>query len=528
MLSSPETRQWWRDSRIFSLGLFALALFLWGINLGELPLKDWDEGIYAGIAKSIYQSGQWLYPTLNGNPYLNKPPLLEWAIASSYTLFGTINEFTTRFPAAFLSAIAVPLLYGVGRELFPNQRAALFSAGVYLTLLPVVRHGRLAMRDGMIVTFLLLLLWCLLKARQDRRWALGVGIGLGLLCLTKSILVLLLGAIALVFLIVDRQFALLKSGYLWSGLLLGMAPAIAWYVAQYQHYGLVFLQVHFLSQSFSRVWESVNQNAGPPWYYLLEVLKYAWPWLLFTPAGLGLAWQKRQTSWSRLVGVGLSLYLVAISVMTTKLPWYVIPVYPFLALAIGAALDQQWQQPPTPKRGLAGWFGLLAIAGLAGGLYIGWADTQPILGLLGVVLAITFGGTAYWLWQGDRRFIGLLFAGCYLSLTLLMSSPLWLWELNEAYPVKPVAALIKTNTPAGATVYTSFPNYRPSLDFYSDRSVLPKSLPELQNLGGNQAYLLLDQAALTQLQLLNTQTLGTAEGFTLVVPMNPIESSAKS
>jgi 4-amino-4-deoxy-L-arabinose transferase-like glycosyltransferase len=519
-LSNPvgqDSKQLHSD-HVWSLGLLVAACGLWGINLGGVPLRDWDEGTYAAIAKGMYRTGNWLYPMLNGSPYLNKPPLLEWLIASSYRLF-EVSDFTTRLPAAFLSACAVPLLYWVGRQVFSQRLPALFSAAVYLTLLPVVRHGRLAMRDGITVTFLLLLLGCLLKARHDRRWALGVGIALGLLGLTKGILALLLGAIAFIFLVVDRQYALLRSVYLWAGIALGAIPVLAWYAAQVQHYGPVFLQVHFLNQSVNRVWESVNSNTGPVWFYLLEVLKYTWPWLLFLPSGLILAWQKRQQTWSRLVLVGTVVYLSAVSVMTTKLPWYVMPLYPFLSLALGAQLDQLWQRDRPYSKVTAGFLGFLAIAGLAGGTYGSWADSEPVLLAIAVTVGVSFGWAAWWMLRQQRQFILVLLVGCYLSLGLLMGSPLWLWELNEAYPVKPVAALIAAQTPLGTTVYTSFPNHRPSLNFYSDRLVLPAGLPDLQRLQATQNYLLLDATVLNSLQIPNQRVLGLAEGFALVAPL---------
>jgi 4-amino-4-deoxy-L-arabinose transferase-like glycosyltransferase len=134
------------------LGLFVAALILWGVSLGNLPLRDWDEGYYAIVAREIYRTGNWLYPTLQGEPYLLKPPLMDWLIALSYKLWG-VREFTTRLPGAFFSACGVPLLYLVGREVFLQRLPAVFAACVYLTLLPVVRHGRLAMLDGMVVSF---------------------------------------------------------------------------------------------------------------------------------------------------------------------------------------------------------------------------------------------------------------------------------------------------------------------------------------------------------------------------------------
>jgi 4-amino-4-deoxy-L-arabinose transferase-like glycosyltransferase len=499
------------------LGLFAAALVLWGVSLGNVPLRDWDEGTRALIAREIYRTGNWLYPTLQGEPYLLKPPLMDWLIALSYKLWG-VRDFTTRLPGAFFSACGVPLLYLVGREVFLQRLPAVFAACVYLTLLPVVRHGRLAMLDGMVVSFFLLLLFCLLKARQDRRWAIGVGLCLGLISFTKGILVVLLGAIAIGFLLADRQLALLGSPYFWIGILLGNVPVLAWYAAQWQHYGATFLQVHFQAQGLERLSQSVEGHGNPPWYYLLELLKYTLPWLLFWPGGLYLAWQKRHTSWGTFVLIGTVGYLGTISLMKTKLPWYIMPLYPFFALAVAASVAQLWKKCKDYPRILVGILGFLAVAGVAGCVYFVLADPQPVLIIMGMVVALTMGLAAWRVKQNNPTFIPILFVGMYLALGLLMTSKSWVWELNEAFPVKPVAALIREHTEAGAVIYTSFGYGRPSLDFYSDRRVIPADGATLQKLWSTQPYLLLDQSSLAALQLPDSVSLGNAEGFTLVAP----------
>jgi hypothetical protein len=67
----------------------------------------------------------------------------------------------------------------------------------------------------------------------------------------------------------------------------------------------------------------------------------------------------------------------------------------------------------------------------------------------------------------------------YISLLLFVSSDNWIWELQEDYPVKPVAELVRRWTPPNQPVYTSFPRFRPSLDFYSHRQVIPAGRDEL-------------------------------------------------
>jgi 4-amino-4-deoxy-L-arabinose transferase-like glycosyltransferase len=497
------------------LGFFIAAIVLWGISLGNVALRDWDEGTRALVAREIYRTGNWLYPTVWGEPYLNKPPLMDWLIALSYKLWG-VGEFSTRLPGAVSSACGVPLLYLVGREVFRERLPAVLGAGVYLTLLPVVRHGRLAMLDGMVVSFFLLLLLFLLKCRQDRRWAVGVGLCLGAIAFTKGLLVVPLGAIAFGFLLADRQLALLGSPYFWLGIFLGNLPMLAWYAAQWQHYGTSFLQVHFQAQGLERVSQAVEGHSNPPWFYLLELLKYTLPWLVFWPGGLYLAWQKRHTSWGALVLIGTVGYLGVISLMKTKLPWYIMPLYPFFALAVAAYLAQLWQKQDAYPQFLAGILGFLVFAGLGGCIYFVMADPQPVLIIMSAVVALMMGLAAWRVKQNNPTFIPILIVGMYLTLGLLMISKSWVWELNEAFPVKPVAALIREHTDAKALVYMSFAYHRPSLDFYSDRQVIPADAPTLQKLWSTQPYLLLDRSTLTALQLPNSIIIGTAKGFTLV------------
>lgn len=523
--------------------LLAAALVLFCTNLGGLPLRDWDEGTVAQVAREIWRgapdSQSWLFPSVWGKPYINKPLLVHWLMAIAYSL-GGVNEWTSRLPGALLTAFSVPLLYWIGRELFHRRTPALFAALIYLTTLPVARHGRLAMLDGAVLCFLLLMLWCVLRSRRDSRFALGIGIAFGLLCLTKGVMLgILFGAIAILFLAWDTP-RLLTHPYLWLGILIGSAPVGFWYTIQLQHYGSEFFNKNMLDQSWSRIWNPVENHTGAPWYYLLEILKYGLPWILFLPQGGKLAWENRNLSWAKLALVWSGGYFITVSLMATKLPWYILPIYPALALLEGAQLSILWdsgehggvrQTSSAYSPIWIGIFTLLAVLsaiaaflftgrlnGLLSGLFIA---SEPDLMAVFISVAMTMAASAILVARQNPQFLVVLFWGTYLSLLTLMLSNHWVWELAESYPVKPVAQLIQTYTSGSSTIYSADPVNRPSLSFYSDRQIISAaSIERLQRIWNKQPqpYLLLDAQARDELDFdpKAVTVLGNAEGWTLI------------
>jgi 4-amino-4-deoxy-L-arabinose transferase-like glycosyltransferase len=493
--------------RLIVIALLLAGLLLFTINLGSLPLRDWDEGTVAQVAQEIVQapenSDRWLFPTLWGEPYLNKPPLIHNLIAATYQLLG-INETSARLPSSLLMAVSVPLFYGLGKELFSTRQPALLSSLIYLTTLPLVRHGRLAMLDGAVVCFTILLMGSVLRSRRDLRWGLGVGLSLSLIGLTKGIMAILVGGIAFGFLAWDTP-RLLRSFYFWGGVILGCVPVFSWYGMQWSHYQEAFVETTVVSQSISRLWRPVDNNGGPPWYYLLRLLHFL-PWLIFSLYGLRLAWENRIWSWAKLVLVWSGTYFLVVTLMSTKLPWYILPIYPALALAGGAMFTEIFRYPRhlSYPRSWAMLLLFLSLVGIGASFYAGFSDSlDKELVLLFSAVALTTGISGGLILRRDRQFINILVWGMYVSLLVLVSSPYWLWELNEAYPVKPVAMLIRDQVPADAPIYTSFPYQRPSLNFYAQKRVIPVTEEELNTYWKQKpsAYFLVNQKIFQEFNL---------------------------
>lgn len=417
-----KTERWVEGLSIF--GLLLAALLLFGINLNNLPSQDWSQAKVELIAHHLVEDSvdywQWLYPQ-----NLPEPPLLTWLIASAYKL-GGINNWMARLPNALLTALSVPLLYGIGREIFHCRQSAVFSSLIYLTLLPVVYHGRLALSDGSCLCFTILMMWCVLRSRRDFRWALGIGTGLSLICLAKGIgLGLLVGVIALLFLRWDTP-RLLISVYWWLGLILGLSPSLAWYTGFLLVNVDNFNNIGIFNQFLQPFWLPWLNTPRPALYYLVEIM--AVPWLLFLPSWLSSAWEHRNWSWAKFVLVWAGFYLVAIAVMIAQKSWYFLPIYPALALAGGYQLAAVWKGPSCqiyPRFWSLG-LSLLAIGFVASSFgfkiqEIQQQTYQP-LPIFCASIALTMTIAAVLVARRNLQFIMILLWGTYISLLLLMIS----------------------------------------------------------------------------------------------------------
>jgi 4-amino-4-deoxy-L-arabinose transferase-like glycosyltransferase len=492
------------------LGLLLAALTLFLVNLPSLPLLDVHEATLAQVAKEIYRSADvtnWVFPTLWEEPYLKQPPLVHDLVAIAYGLFG-IGELATRFPGALLGALSVLLLYQIGREIFVARLPSLFSALVYLTCLPVVRYSRLATLDGPLLCFELLTIWAVLRSRRDLKWSLVTGIGFSLMSLTKGFFGIQILLIVLLFLFWDTP-RLLNSVYFWSGLLLGAVPSGGWYLAQLLHYHRLGVDSSFWRLLLPTAQQNLGAGELFPGYYLLQILEYLLPWLMIMFAGVQLIKHNLHWGWGKLLAVWLGGYLILSFLLLNQNSWLILPIYPALALAAGKQLDRISNFPSFvvyPRAWIYSFAVMAVLAALAG---LNWGVRNYVDFYLPFIcgsLSITFGATAIVIAQQDKQFIPLLFWGLFVSIFLLVVSPHWIWELNASKSIKPIAELMKQQTPPQATIYGSTTVARPSLIFYSDRHIIPQSIEQLHRhwQENNLAYFLLDAQAAKKLDLPKT------------------------
>jgi len=173
-----------------------------------------------------------------------------------------------------------------------------------------------------------------------------------------------------------------------------------------------------------------------------------------------------------------------------------------LALAVGALLaEPQPAEKAYPRAWTIALVGV-ALSALAGCWHYALADDAGLALVLAAV-SLTHGTTAAAIARRDAMFRVVLAWGMYVSLVLLFCTPQWVWELNEAPPVEPIAAAVRWTVPSDAPVYTSFAYERPSLNFYSERRVRPASDADLRELWQTRpdVRLLVDLPTLSRLGL---------------------------
>ena len=167
------------------------------------------DAVQAQIASNMLASGDWVTARLDGIAYLEKPPLVYWAMAASYKIFG-VHDWAARVPVA-LSAIALCCLTAAFGTWAFGKRAGLYAGLCMSTCVGLFLFTRILIPDVMLTLFVALAMWAFLRALDEdephpRLWAFLMAASLGAGLLLKSLIAVVfpVGA-AVVYLLLTRQ-----------------------------------------------------------------------------------------------------------------------------------------------------------------------------------------------------------------------------------------------------------------------------------------------------------------------------------
>ncbi len=342
------TQQQLPSSRFFLI-LTLLFGLLWFGQLDYRKLVKPDEGRYAEISREMAVSGDWVTPRLNGLKYFEKPPMQYWATAAAYKAFG-LNEWTARlwtgltgFAGILLAAFAAYRLYG--RETGLLTGVVLGGSFYQLAL------GHINTLDMGVSFFLELALVGFLLAHRDqtsktenRNWMMITWAAMAGAMLSKGLIGLVLpGAALVLYVLLTQQWRLLANMHWGKGLLLFGVLTAPWFVLVSQR-NPEFLQFFFIHEHFQRFSTDVARRVEPWWFFLPLLVLGASPWISWLGQSLrdGVKQQSDEHFRPALLLVVWSVFIfVFFSLSRSKLPAYILPIMPALAILLARHLLQR-------------------------------------------------------------------------------------------------------------------------------------------------------------------------------------------
>ncbi len=322
------------------LCLIAALAFLYLTNLAGVGFLGPDEPRYASIGREMARSGDWITPRLDGQPWFEKPPLLYWTTAAGNWL-GLTDEWAARLPIALIGLVFLLFFYNTIEREF-SHRVALTATAILgtsagwasLSFVAVTDLPMSAALNGALLVALFgpqALGARSTGGRESRYTAQGylAGFLLGLAVLAKAFVPLVL--IVPVFLIArGKRLQMIVACVL---------TAAPWHILCYLRNGSAFWDVYFWEHQVGRFLHSDLGHAQPFWYYVPVLLAGLFPW---TPLVLLLG-GRRSLEDERvrfLLFVFLPIGLLFFSASTNKLPAYVLPLLPAMAVVLAVALEK--------------------------------------------------------------------------------------------------------------------------------------------------------------------------------------------
>ena len=391
--------------------LLAVAL-IWFSNIEYRKLIKPDEGRYAEIPREMVVSGDWVTPRLNDLKYFEKPPLQYWATATAYEVFGE-HQWTSRLWAALTGFAGIMLVWFAGSRLFgcaAGRYAAVLLGGSLLYVL-MAHINTLDMGVTFFITLGIVGLLLGQKAESDartrRNWMVLAWVAMALAVLSKGLMGLVLpGAALFLYSVFQRDIAVWKRMHWGVGFLLFLLVVSPWFYLVMKA-NPEFFQRFFIYEHYTR-FTTKDLGRYQPWYYFVPVLLLGMlPWTVLMFDTMLRTWKDSARTGKafnpeRFLLVWAVFIYLFFSVSGSKLPSYLLPMFPALALLMGKQLAVMSERklfwliaPMLPLAALA--LGFAPFTDMRAdtplqhqmyGEYANWLVAAALVWLLGVIVAL--------------------------------------------------------------------------------------------------------------------------------------------
>lgn len=356
-----------KHPELFCLTLLAVSclIFLfWGLN--AYPLMDVDETRYAVMARALAHSLNWNDLMLNSVPFLEKPPLYFWLVASSINFFRDFSPFVVRLPIALLTTFLIFSTYYVGKRVI-SRKFGMLSALTLLSSIFFLILSHVAIIDMVLTVFVTSALYCGFlthfceeKNKKFYWWYFYMFIGLGFLAKGLLALALTVTIMFIYNLITKTAKEMFKPLYLIPGILILLVMIVPWHYVMYKEYGYQFIKEYFLLHHFGRLIGSETIGRERPLFYfvpvfLLGFLPWTFAFISFVCDGFKKLTAKFKATEGKLkekiaaileantneqklilfASIFFIVVLLVFSSSSTKLPTYILPLFPAAALLTG-------------------------------------------------------------------------------------------------------------------------------------------------------------------------------------------------
>ncbi len=460
--------------------LFALAAFVFFVNLWRYGLWEPDEARYAEIAREMIENRDYIVPHLNYLAYVEKPPLLYWMTTLSFHAFG-INEFAARVPVALSALIGVFATFFFTLRTYGRRHAIL--AGAILATMPLFSvMAQVLTTDMMLTCFTTIASFAMyLHWRDGGRWCWLGYVAMAMAVMTKGPVGAAIPIVAMAgFLIWQRELrGVLSRFHAIAGAAIVFAICAPWFVVMtIREPG--YFDFYFIGEHLRRALVPDYSHTESFYFYLPVIVAGALPWSLMVPL---LTWRGAPKNPARRFCLVATILIVAMfSASSAKLIPYVLPAFPFIAVLIADGIATCiWPEPgslkPPDTRILVESGGLLILMGISAAVAAAIAShvrtpyvlaARPALFLIAAVF-IAFGIVATMLFLRRRAQLGIA------AVVAAMAAAFFAGTIAriELEPLRSYAALSRAVAARTSDArILCYHRYVQSLAFYNRRRVM--------------------------------------------------------